>query len=153
MQKRNTPSRPAKGSGGSRPRPPSDRRKRDYKVGRGRPPVEHQIKPGERRNPLGRPRGSKGLRTILGAVLRQKIKLSVGGEQKEISIREAIVYRFVERALQGDAKAATWVIHNDPAVDVAEAATPGTANANEDQKILDAFARKLAAQQEKEKKK
>jgi hypothetical protein len=44
------------------------------------------------------------------------------------------------------------VIHNDPAVDVAEAARPDTANAD-DEKILDAFARKLAAQQEKEKKK
>jgi hypothetical protein len=153
MKKQKPPSRSTSGSDASRPTPRSDRRKRDYKVGRGRPPVEHQIKPGERRNPFGRPRGSKGLRTILGTVLRQKIKLSVGGEQKEISIREAIVYRFVERALQGDTKAATWVINNDPAVDVIEAAARDAANADEDQKILDAFARKVAAQQAKANKK
>jgi hypothetical protein len=152
MKKKHTPSGSTSGSDASRPIPRSGRRDRQYKVGRGRPPVEHQFKPGERRNPLGRPRGSKGLRTILGTVLRQKIKLSVGGEQKEISIREAIVYRFVERALQGDTKAATWVINNDPAVDAIEAAAHDTGSVD-DQKILEAFARKVAVQQAKENKK
>lgn len=152
MKKRKTSSRSTPPSDRSRSTRRSDGRDRNYKVGRGRPPVEHRFKPGQCPNPLGRPKGSKGIGTILGGVLKQKVKLTISGRNREVSLREAIVFRFVERALQGDPKAATWVLNNDPAFDSAET-SPEAVTSEDDQKILEAYLRKIAEKQAKANKK
>jgi hypothetical protein len=128
-----------------------DRRDRRYKVGRGRPPAEYRFKPGPSGNTRGRPKGARSIATILRDILKQKVEFTVRGRIREVTIREAIVLRFVDRALQGDPKSATWVIQNDLAFD-GEAAVDETLT-EEDQKVLEAYVRKMAEQQAKASKK
>nr|WP_157034234.1 DUF5681 domain-containing protein [Sphingomonas sp. Y57] len=85
----------------------------DAKVGYRRPPVEHQIKPGERRNPKGRPRKNKesssentiALFAVVLRVLDQKIDTTVGGRRKQVRLLEILVNQLAQKALKGDEKA------------------------------------------------
>ena len=47
-----------------------------YKVGYGRPPIEHQFKRGQSLNPRGRPAGRKNNKTIFAQILRETIEAS-----------------------------------------------------------------------------
>ncbi len=51
----------------------------DYPVGYCRPPVEHRIKKGERKNAKGRPKGSKNLKTDLLEELGEQMKVREDG--------------------------------------------------------------------------
>lgn len=79
-----------------------DKGKGEYEVGYGKPPVEHQIKPGEVRNPNGRPKGSRNLTTIVMEAMRGKVitvKLPDGSTAK-ITGEEAFAEAVLENALK-----------------------------------------------------
>lgn len=71
----------------------------DYEVGKGKPPEEHQFKPGESGNPAGRPKAAKNMRTILDRLLSES--MPVKGEVKKVSKREAVLLRLYADAMNG----------------------------------------------------
>ena len=78
----------------------------DYEVGYGKPPKEGQIKPGEVRNPKGRGKGTRNLKTDLHEELRETLAVREGGRTRKMSKQRALVKRYVNDALNGDKRAA-----------------------------------------------
>ncbi|MBN8980088.1 MAG: hypothetical protein J0I29_02260, partial [Rhizobiales bacterium] len=85
----------------------------DYKVGRGRPPVETRWKRGQSGNPSGRPKGSKNLQTILNEALDEKVTVKERGQEKKITVREVIARALLGRAAKGDMRAIMTTIQLD----------------------------------------
>lgn len=77
----------------------------DEQIGYGKPPKSGQFKPGQSGNPKGRPKGRKGINTIIDDVFRKKVSLREGGKVKKISQVEALFRRLMNDALKGDPKA------------------------------------------------
>jgi predicted DNA-binding antitoxin AbrB/MazE fold protein len=77
----------------------------DEQIGYGKPPKSGQFKPGQSGNPKGRPKGRKGINTIIDDVFRKKVSLREGGKVKKISQVEALFRRVMNDALKGDPKA------------------------------------------------
>ncbi len=73
----------------------------DYEVGYRRPPKEHQIKKGERRNPKGRSKLRKAAATDVAAILDEPIKVRVGGKEHSMSPFEASFRKVAKRAAEG----------------------------------------------------
>lgn len=116
----------------------------DYEVGYGKPPKHGQIKPGEVRNPKGRPKGSRNFKTDLLETLKAPVQLKEKGKAKTVSTQQAALLRLREKALNGDARALDRLIdlariHNYE--DLAEAAA--AALAPSDQEILEGFEERL----------
>ena len=85
-----------------------------YKVGKGRPPAKSRWRPGQSGNPTGRPKGSKNLDTILTEILNGKIKYTTkSGKERTISVREAILKKIGQKALNGDLKSADYLLARD----------------------------------------
>jgi hypothetical protein len=80
-------------------------KKKDYKVGYGKPPVEHQIKPGERRNPKGRPKGSLNLVTRLQRAARAKVTVVINGRRATIDKIDAALTQLMNQAAGGNLRA------------------------------------------------
>jgi hypothetical protein len=122
---------PSKGSA-------SGTRDRPYRVGHGKPPAEHQFRPGQSGHPQGRPKGSKNTNAILKSVLDQKIEIRVKGRLRLISVREAIITRFAEDALKGNTKSAAFLLQR---YDMPESSgdQPSSVLAEEEQEIIDAY--------------
>jgi len=80
-------------------------REGDYEVGYGRPPLDSRIKPGEKRNPKGRPRGSKNTATLVTEELDKKISAREGNRVTTLSKRQAAVRNLATKAAAGDPKA------------------------------------------------
>lgn len=80
-------------------------KKRDYTVGRGRPPTDSQFQPGKSGNPKGRPRGSKNLATIVQEELKRRVGVVENGKQKRITKGRAAVAQVSNAAAKGDLKA------------------------------------------------
>jgi hypothetical protein len=68
---------------------PMSENKRDYAVGRGKPPVHTRFKKGQSGNPRG-PR-PKNLPALLIEALNEPVMATIDGEQREITKREAVV--------------------------------------------------------------
>jgi Family of unknown function (DUF5681) len=83
----------------------------DYRVGYGRPPVEHQFKPGQPGNPNGRPRKDKGQqetgarwgvsRHAAGRVLYEEVTVTQNGKTVKMPMIEAVHRRRAADALKG----------------------------------------------------
>ena len=82
----------------------------DYEVGYCRPPVKHRIKKGERKNPKGRPKGTKNLKTDLLEELGEMMKIREGDRERRISKQRALIKTQVARALKGNDRAAAKII-------------------------------------------
>jgi hypothetical protein len=119
-------------------------RRADGDVGYGRPPRECQFQPGQCGNPKGRPKGSKNEATILDGLLRRKVSVREGDKVKQITVLEAILLRFTEDSLKGNVKSAAFLLNRYRVLtgDRPEPAEP----TDDDQQILDAFARQVLAQ-------
>lgn len=76
--------------------------KRDYEVGRGKPPKHSQFRKGQSGNPSGRPRGAKNVDTLLIKALNEKVELFHQGERRQFSKREVIVTQLINKAAKGD---------------------------------------------------
>jgi Family of unknown function (DUF5681) len=71
-------------------------RKRDYAVGRGKPPLHSRFKKGQSGNPRG-PR-PKNLPALLVAALDEKVVVTIDGERREITKREAVATQLVNKS-------------------------------------------------------
>ena len=72
-------------------------------VGFMKPPKNTQFQRGKSGNPRGRPRKPKDINTILQQVLDRKVRLREGDRQ--ITIRDALIFKLRELTLQGDKRA------------------------------------------------
>lgn len=78
-----------------------------YVVKRGKPPREHQFKPGQSGNPAGRPKGSKAIDMLMEEELDRKIEVTLSGRRTRLSKRQVMIRQLVDKALKGDYKAIT----------------------------------------------
>lgn len=81
-----------------------------YRVGYRSPPKTTQFKKGESGNPKGRPKGSRGLQTILVEELKSNVTIHENGRSKTVKKGEVIVKQMVNKAMAGDHKAAHLVM-------------------------------------------
>lgn len=86
-------------------------------VGYGRPPREHQFKPGQSGNKSGRPKGSKNEATIINELLNRKIDIRDNGKARKITVLEGILTRFVDDALRGKDKSAAFLLNRKQQVE------------------------------------
>jgi len=81
-----------------------------YEVGYGKPPVATQFKKGKSGNPRGRPKGARGVRTLLAEALAQQITISEAGRTSRVSKSEALILSLITRAIKGDIRAAAQIL-------------------------------------------
>jgi hypothetical protein len=77
--------------------------KRDYEVGRGKPPVHTRFKKGQSGNPRG-PR-PKNLPALLVDPLNEKVVVTIDGERREITKREAVSTQLVNESTRANLRA------------------------------------------------
>ena len=88
----------------------ADKDKTDYEIGYGKPPKQTRFKPGECGNPLGRPKGTRNLKTDLAEELAERIPISEGGRRRAVSKQRGMVKQLIAKALRGDVRAANMVL-------------------------------------------
>lgn len=120
-----------------RSRPKLESGPKNPEIGYGKPPREHQFKPGQSGNPKGRPKGAKSEATILRGVLEQKIPMRSNNRTRHIPVIEAIHRRMAEQALKGDTKAAAFLLNRYGALISGE--TQMTDLTSDDREILAQF--------------
>jgi hypothetical protein len=76
-----------------------------YPVGYGRPPIEHQFKPGQSGNPSGRPKGARNFSADLRDELAALVSISDGETSVNVTRQRAIIKVLVQAALAGDQRA------------------------------------------------
>jgi Family of unknown function (DUF5681) len=69
-----------------------------------RPPRKGQFKPGQSGNLLGRPKGSKNIKTYVKEHLNKKIPIIEGGKTRKAPRAEAIAIQLVNKAAKGEPK-------------------------------------------------
>ena len=104
-------------------------------VGFMNPPKNTQFQRGKSGNPRGRPRKPKDINTILQQVLDRKVRLREGDRQ--ITIRNALIWKLRELTLQGDKRALALVrkIMDEAGLATAEAQRSGEVK----ERVLKAF--------------
>jgi len=120
-----------------------------YDVGRGKPPKEHQFKPGHSGNPKGRPKGAKNEATILREIMHQRMEIREGGRARKISRLEALLLRCLEKALGGDLKAMAFLLNRYRLIEGAEA-EHGEPLSHDEKAILEEFAKRFPPKPVKE---
>ena len=76
---------------------------KDYKVGPGRPPLHTRFRKGQSGNPGGRRK--KQLPALLADALNETVFVTIDGERREITKREAIVHQLVNKSTTADLRA------------------------------------------------
>lgn len=89
---------------------PSRGSSRSYKVGKGRPPKEHQFKPGQSGNRDGRPKGSKNAASMAKAALGRKVVVTINGTKRKMSVQDVAYRRLADKAMTGDQKAFNYLL-------------------------------------------
>lgn len=110
-------------------------------VGFRKPPKQHRFQPGVSGNAKGRPKGSRNLSTHVKRVLDKKIPVVDRGERKVMSAVEAILHRYLERAINGDVKAGSFLftLFERFQPSEVETAAPDESLSEEDQAIIAAL--------------
>jgi hypothetical protein len=119
----------------------------DTQFGYGKPPGEHQFKPGKSGNPRGRPKGAKNESTILREILTRKIENRSGGRVRKISVLEGILLRLTDDSLKGGIKSATFILNRYAALVSGELQPQDLGD--DDQEVLEAFVRRREARHDK----
>ena len=120
------------------------KKKRDYKVGYGKPPATSRFKKGKSGNPKGRPKGSRNFASDLKVVLNTKVRVTEDGEQKTVTSQLAIMMQLRAQALNGNPKAMDKIITLAKELGVEEAARGAEHKLTTyDENILDRFAADL----------
>jgi hypothetical protein len=81
---------------------------REYKVGRGKPPLRSRFKKGHSGNPRG-PR-AKNLPALLVAALNEPVVVTANGQSRQITKREAVVAQLVDKSTGADLRATKMLI-------------------------------------------
>ncbi len=76
------------------------------KVGYGRPPRKHQFQKGKSGNPRGRPKGAKGLKAELLAVINEPVTITVNGKPKRMRTLSLVLKSLATQAAKGKVDAA-----------------------------------------------
>jgi Family of unknown function (DUF5681) len=118
-------------------------------VGYGRPPREHQFKPGQSGNQRGRPKGSKNEATIINELLNRKIEIRQNGKARKISLLEGILLKFAEDALKGNSKSAAFLLSRKQQLDSSEPSQDPVLDMD-DQEVLEFYTRQLQQQFKKQ---
>jgi hypothetical protein len=71
-------------------------------MGFGKPPVRTRFKKGRSGNPKGRPRKQPDRHSELTKVLREKVTITVEGQQKKVTVQQALLLRLRDQALRGE---------------------------------------------------
>ena len=80
-------------------------------VGYGRPPAEHQFRPGQSGNPSGRPKGARGFKSDLRDELGELISISDDDNKTvEVTKQRAIVKTLLRMAIGGDPRAIATIV-------------------------------------------
>lgn len=87
--------------------------KRDYEVGYGKPPKQHQFKPGQKANPDGRPKGSRSAQQEARALLDGTMTVTLRGRDRKMNRRKALMRSLYERAAKGNNRAAEILLKLD----------------------------------------
>ena len=116
----------------------------DDSVGYKKPPKYTQFKPGESGNPKGRPKGTKNLTTDLCEELSEKIVVTEGGQQYQVSKQRAMIKSLLAKALQGETRASSVLLNLIVSLEIAKSNDPEEeVLSEEDKNILEAYVRKL----------
>jgi hypothetical protein len=93
---------------------PMNRRKHEEKdpVGYKKPPRHTQFKPGQSGNPKGRPKKAATLPDVFSKELRTQVPIINHGKRKKVSMLVAIVKQNLNKAANGDSKAAAIVFNH-----------------------------------------
>lgn len=79
--------------------------KGDYEVGYGKPPKEHQFKPGQSGHVRGRPKTKKPEDIDVGEILNAPVEVMKGGRRVKMQPFEVSFRRLSKRANEGDLRA------------------------------------------------
>ena len=117
----------------------------DYEVGYKRPPRHSQFRPGQSGNSKGRPKGAKGLKTLVRELLTQKVDVRSATGVKRMTKMEAMLQKILEQAFSGNLRALSsfvalyqMAVPDDPVVVAGAMPTIDMAELDrEDQAILD----------------
>jgi len=85
-------------------------RKASPDVGYSRPPSEHQFKKGQSGNPKGRPRGAKGVSTLVLEAANAPIRVTENGKVQQTTVLNAAVKQQALKAAGGDPRATERLI-------------------------------------------
>src|ERR1700738_1463958 len=80
----------------------------DYKVGPGRPPLRTRFKKGQSGNPGGRRK--KQLSALLADALNEPVLVTIDGERRKITKREAVVHQLVDKSTSADLRATKMLL-------------------------------------------
>src|SRR5438445_1275113 len=80
----------------------------DYRVGPGRPPLHSRFRKGQSGNPGGR--SAKSLPALLADALNEMVVVTIDGQRRKITKREAIVTRMVDKSASADLRATKMLI-------------------------------------------
>ena len=117
---------------------PGEGRGKRTDVGYGRPPPEHQFKPGQSGNKRGRPKGSKNEATIIRKILDRKIPIRDNGKARKITVLEGILTKAADDALKGKDRAAAFLLNRKQQVESSE--QPAAPQLDiDDRKVLDFY--------------
>lgn len=87
-----------------------DKKQKPYEIGYGKPPKQHQFKKGHSGNKKGRPKGGKGLKTILNQQMNRKMTISEHGKQRKASQLEITIIALFNKSMKGDIRAAKTLL-------------------------------------------
>lgn len=161
IEKINPPSRrrplaaPVDHSAGSQTEPPETTV--EERAGFGNPPRHSRFKPGQSGNPKGRPKRSRGLKTIVREALSQKVIIRTGNAQRRVPHIEAMVLKLIEQASKGNMRAlqavldqyARAVSDDEPNQSASEPQAPSSTDAAILAALREQIAQELAAGEER----
>jgi hypothetical protein len=116
-------------------------------VGYGKPPRDHQFKPGKSGNPKGRKKGVKNEATILRELLQQKVALNDRGKRRKIMLLEAVLRRIIDDCLKGNTKSAAFLL-NRYHMHVTGTEAAASDMGEDDKAVLEAFMRAIKSKSE-----
>jgi Family of unknown function (DUF5681) len=79
--------------------------KSPHGVGYRQPPKQTQFVKGKSGNPKGRPKGSRGVSTVLNSTVNKRVKVTENGRRRSITKLEASLTQLCNKAASGDLKA------------------------------------------------
>lgn len=89
----------------NRPAPAAKAEDGEYRVGYGRPPKQHRIQPGQRKNPAGRPVGSRNARKVVREEHNRLVSVQEGGRSTRKPAIAVLIRQDVNDALKGNERA------------------------------------------------